>query len=288
MNFSQPVYNFVSKLDLTKIKAVTFGGGIPRSGTTFAEAVIESSDDVLVLDEYMPLKGPEFGNFIAFQSRMIIAERQGWTDDAGLTWRHFSEQEDVERFLRFVIACLASTSVAMRFNKDPAKINSIFCKTPGCEGYVLPVIQCLTQTMGAKISARYLHFVRDPVSCARSNFEMPWSRGEIDEWLPHFYAGMEFSRASFEALCANGHPTAVIKAEALWSQETAWQEYQRLTHFIGAAPTTGSELPLGVPVDPWPADRRRMVSESITAERAVQMLADPRVATWCRTFGYGT
>lgn len=177
---------------------LVFGGGLPRSGTTHLEAVLQAHPSILCLQEFMPLKSAVFADFLGTIAKTMTFERSVWSDSAGRQWRGYGPEEDKVRLHSLAVACLASTTNTNHLiGKSLKDIRALFCKTPGAELNLL--------NLKPLLDFSYVHCIRDPIACAKSNWDMPWQSGDDpDQWVDQFGRALGESASAFEAIRHSG------------------------------------------------------------------------------------
>lgn len=259
----------------------TIGGGLPRSGTTYAEAVLQAHPSILCFQEFMPLKTSAFADFLSAIDKTMTFERNIWTDAQGYHWRGYGAEEDRPRLTALIVASLASTThTRYLLGKSIKEIRTLFCKTPDAEINLL--------ALKSTLEFSYVHCIRDPVACAKSNWQMPWlSNEDLDQWIPYFGQSLRASAVAFEAIQEAGIATHVLRAEQLWMPMTRQATLGALFDFLGIPDRTEHSLTAASSVvDPWPVERRRRPTATF-AERHREMLeAHEGTKLWRRTFSY--
>lgn len=257
------------------------GGGLPRSGTTYAEAILQAHPSILCFQEFMPLKTSAFADFLSAIDKTMTFERDVWTDAQGCHWRGYGAEEDKPRLIALVVASLASTTHTHYLSgKSIREIRTLFCKTPGAEINLL--------ALKSTLEFSYVHCIRDPIACAKSNWQMPWLSGEdLDQWIPYFGRSLGASAVAFEAIREAGIATHVVKAEQLWAPKTRQVSLDALFEFLGMLDSTEYSLTAASSVvDPWPVERRRRPTDAF-AERHREMLeAHEGTKLWRQTFSF--
>jgi hypothetical protein len=286
---SVDVFNLAARLDPARVQHLVLAGGLPRSGTTFAEAVVDAHPQVLSFDEYMPLKSSEFAHFLRFFADLTAAERRVWVDAGGNNWRGYSADEERSRFLRFLITSFAATTRHERIAaKSPSQVRVLFCKTPSCEVPLTVLADALARSPGGGLPLRYVHCVREPLACARSNWDMPWvPEMPLRTWVAGFANMLGASLAGYRAIVAAGIPAHVLRSDRLWQGSSRPGELAALADFLGIAPTgRQEEIAAGARVDPWPQERRRQPAEAFDEEIARLFDEQPAVIAWREAFGF--
>jgi hypothetical protein len=129
---------------------------------------------------------------------------------------------------------------------------------------------------------KYLHCVRDPIACARSNWDMPWDLDtDTDAWIAHalgrsataFAANRESGKSfilstPMRSRAPTGAMTALVAPARFLSVE--------LNEEMGQAATAK--------FDPWPRERRRSPPVFSTHEHAEKLEARHDTRRWRQTF----
>lgn len=277
------VTGLLAQVDLGRLEGAVLVGGLARSGTSFADALVAAHPGVLAFDEFMPLKTAAFPAMLLTLKETLANDRAVWRDRFGRTWRGFGPEGDHLRVVWAFLSCLGSTTPLARLaGKDPGAATHIFCKTPSSEFHVAALADALRP-----LAVRYVHCVRDPIVCARSNWEMPWVR-ETDpgRWSDDFAAALNASRLAVARVRAAGVPTHVLRSDRLWDPETASAEVKALESFIGLPFTAGQHaFAHSGRVDPWPRERRRVPPARFDDACATALSARPEIAAWRQAFG---
>lgn len=257
------------------------GGGLPRSGTTYAEAVLQAHPSILCFQEFMPLKTSAFADFLSAISNTMTFERNVWTDAQGHHWRGYGAEEDKPRLTALIAASLASTTHTQYLSgKSIGEIRTLFCKTPDAEINLV--------ALKSTLEFSYVHCIRDPVACAKSNWQMPWLSGEdLDQWVPYFGQSLGASAVAFEAIQEAGISTHVLRAENLWMPKTRQVALDALFEFLGILDNIEHSLTAASSVvDPWPVERRRRPAVTFADRHREMLEAHEGTKRWRRTFSY--
>lgn len=263
---------------LTKKPRVFIAGGMPRSGTTQAEAIVQSHPAILCFQEFMPLKSTAFADFLCAIDQAMASERSIWSDVTGRQWRGYTSEEDKLRIAALTINSLAcTTNLELLGRKSLEDVLIVFCKTPGAELNLL--------ALNGILDFSYVHCIRDPVACARSNWEMPWqSATDLDAWVGSFGRSLGESAGAFEAIQQAGIPTHVVVAEHTWYPATQANSLSALFSFLGIAPSSTAVDIANSKIDPWPSARRRIVPMAFEPRHADLLRAHEGTRFWSHVF----
>jgi len=252
---------------------------MPRSGTTFVEQILQAHVNVVCFQEFMALKSRAFAEFLYAISRSEVSARQMWSDSEGKHWRGYGSDEDRSRLFALALASLSSTTnSAYIAGKSPSSIKVVFCKTPRAELNLLALKRVLEFS--------YVHCVRRPVLCARSNWEMAWqTTSEIDRWIVEFGDSLYKSAKAFEAIRGAGVPVYVLHSEHFWQTAISQSALESFFAFVGLSPTEEVIHASCRHADPWPASRRRVPPVPFTERHADLLESHAGTRYWHRVFG---
>jgi hypothetical protein len=204
-----------------------------------------------------------------------------WSDAAGRQWRGYAASEDSARLANLFLTCLLSTTRADLIRaKRPEAIRMVYCKTPGAE-MAMPRLKPAL----AALDLRYVHSIRNPVSCLRSCWEMPWMRvDDPNVFVRDFAETLRYSADAFLAIRAAGIPAHVVCADRLWDASTRRQTIERTLGFLEIDSDDALFSQAERHVDPWPRERRRTPPIEITQVHEEAFLAEPGIARWREIF----
>jgi Sulfotransferase family len=278
----QLLYGFASQLNLNLLKPVTLAGGLPRSGTTFLEAVLQAHPQILCMQEFMPLKTGAFAEFMRSVRLLTEGERKIWTGTTGENWRGFSEIEDSQRLLLLLIACLGSTThSANAAIKAPQDVRVVFCKTPSAEIHFLALADAIKT-----LSIKYVHCIREPQDWIKSMWEMPWeNQNDPKLAINEFCQMMHVSAKAFEAISAAGMSVHLLSTRKLWDTETRDVTIEKLCDFLGLKTNFQMRTAAETKVDPWPIERRRKPLNHLTSFHMQLFEEHPSTKYWRQVFG---
>jgi Sulfotransferase family len=277
----QLLYALASQLDLHQLNPVTLAGGLPRSGTTFLEAVLQAHPQIICMQEFMPLKTGAFAGFVNSLRVLTANERTIWTGTKGENWRGFSEIEDTERLLLLLIACLGSTTHQGNVaTKSPGNIRVVFCKTPSAEIHFLDLANAVRT-----IPLRYVHCIREPQAWVKSIWAMPWEH-ENDPHIAinEFCQMMHESAKAFEAISRSGISVHLLSTSNLWDSKTRDVTMEALCDFLGVKTSFEMRKAAEAKVDPWPIERRRKSINQLTSLHLKIFEEHPGTKYWRQVF----
>lgn len=284
------LFAWIGTLDTGCLRSLTLAGGLARSGTTYLEQLVGRHPAIVAFDEFMPLKTPHFAAMLAVLMQSREVERGLWQDAGGRSWRGMTAGQERDALLQAIMGLLATTLPPERLlaQRHAGAIEHLFCKTPGTEFHLVELAQAFSD-----LPLRYIHCVRDPVACARSNWEMPWNSSvDIDGWLDAFAVTLDHSRKHFESIVAAGIPAHVWRSDAGWDPNRRAACLADLAGFLDV-PTETLTGPNGFPagvatpgvIDHWPASRRRKPAVDFQQVHADALSARTEVAAWRQAFG---
>jgi hypothetical protein len=264
-----------------KLPDIVIAGGMARSGTTFIEAVLSAHPQAICFQEFMPLKTSLLADFLGFLTRSTNEERKMWSDEVGYHWRGYEISEDDLRMFSLLVTCLATTTRAdVLHRKKIPDIRTIFCKTPNAEFHLLRLLEALPT-----IPFKYVHCIRSPLDCLRSNWEMPWVRtNDLQAWINDFAVTLGASAEAVHALQAADIPVFILNSSRIWRAQTRKEEAERFFKFLGVAWSNNSFAKASEIVDPWPAVRRRTPPTAISENDAQAFMNHPELRRWLATF----
>jgi hypothetical protein len=260
---------------------IVIAGGMARSGTTFIEAVLNAHPQVICLQEFMPLKTSLLADLLHFIAQSTDGERQLWSDESGCHWRGYEEAEDHLRMFSLLIACLATTTRAdvLRDKKINA-IRTLYCKTPNAEFH----LQRLQEALPA-IPLKYVHCIRAPLDCLRSNWEMPWVHANDSQaWVNDFATTLGASADAVRSLQTTDIPVFILNSSRIWNAQTRKEEAERFFEFLGVEWSDNAFRKASEIVDPWPAARRRTPATEISESDEQAFANHPELQRWLATF----
>ncbi len=277
----QRLFALPSNLDLSRLQPVVFAGGLPRSGTTFLEAILQAHPQIMCMQEFMPLKTGVFAEFMGFLNNITKQERNIWTAPNGDHWRGFSKVEDNQRLLLLLITCLASTTnSAHAAQKNIQDVRVVFCKTPSSEIHFLSLCNAV-----ADIPLKYVHCIREPQAWAKSLWEMPWERGsDREEAMERYGQTMWASAKAFQAISSAGIPVHLLDTSKVWAEDTRSRAIQDLCLFFGIEANTEMRTLAATRVDPWPAERRRQPVSKLESFHMNLLEEQPGTKHWRNVF----
>ena len=255
-------------------------GGIARSGTTLVGNLLHAQPDVFCFEEFMMFKSRQHVATLDSLRSGGLAERNLWTDAAGLNWRGIARDDEHQRLLFEVMALLAAGTPdnALR-GKQMQDITIIACKTPSSEFTALEFAKLLEP-----LPVVYVHCVREPWALAQSTWEMPWMRDTDGKpFLRGLINHMAESLRAYRAIVASGTAHVVVKAEDLWNADTSQVTWRRVLDGVGSPAQEGAAAVSQA--DHWPKQKRRKVAPLSESLRN-WFLQEPEVDVWCREFGY--
>ena len=261
---------------------VVIAGGIARSGTSFVEAILQAHPHVICLQEFMPLKTPFLAELLGLIARSTRAERELWSDCDGRHWRGYGPQEDNPRMLALLLTCLASTTSTNAVQgKVLNEVRVLFCKTPSSEFHFRALQSALPS-----IHLRYVHCIREPFACMRSNWEMPWVLGDdLDFFICDFAAMLGSSADALDAIRSAGVPVHILSAERTWSPASRQKSLAELFAFLSLDATGAVLARADDKVDPWPSERRRQPKVIVEESHAALLHGQPGLKRWLAAFG---
>lgn len=182
---------------------VVIVGGLPRSGTTFCQRLLNSSKQFLIFDEFPPSVAPSLQSLLDGQASFYAHDFEKWrnVDRATLLSR--------QRYLLLTLWAMGSDPSVSR-----KKARSIFGashvkffgqKTPSSE----LDLQAYAPYFG-EVGIVLVYCVRHPVAVLRSLAAMPWRGiGDEDAMIAHTVSRYEKSLAAIDAAGADKNVTVV-------------------------------------------------------------------------------
>jgi hypothetical protein len=260
---------------------IVIAGGAARSGTTFLEAILQAHPQIICFQEFMPLKTPLLAQLLGFIEQSTIDERKMRKDSDGRHWRGYGPEEDNPRMVALLLACLTSTTSANAVqDKNLDDVRVLFCKTPSAEFHLKALHSAVPS-----LPLYYVHCIREPLACMRSNWEMPWViSNNLDSWVRDFAAMLGCSADAVEGIRSAGVPVHVLSTQRLWSPSLRQETLARLFSFLGVSVTDAVLAPVADKVDTWPAEKRRRPEVPVQEAHKKLFQNQPGLKRWLTAF----
>ena len=145
-------------------------GGLPRSGTSFWQSLLNAHSEVLIFDEFHAMLDEGFPRFLEGHRRFFDRQFE--------RWRRVSPAEMDARFRELLVQFWALGTNPALLEKAHRRVRVFGLKTPGVERS----LTWLSSLFGDRRIV-FLYCVRSPLQVLRSLHRMPWGEDATNETL---------------------------------------------------------------------------------------------------------